>query len=171
MSKKTSQMVEAGQLAGAKVSIKRIHNDGLQEAVLLQNLGTVAQPMGGWVLASFRGNSFFSFPADLNFLPGTTIIVYSGQPLERQVQTGWSSTINLFWTNEQVWNNHGDMAIVFDADGVEVDRRAYPHERIMGSDDKHTMMLIQNVDGYQIIETPARQSRKTIRHANRLSTN
>ena len=32
-----------------------------------------------------------------------------------------------------MWDNGGDMVVLFDANGVEVDRYAYPHERIMGS--------------------------------------
>ncbi|MFA5873245.1 MAG: lamin tail domain-containing protein [Anaerolineales bacterium] len=170
MSKKTAQIVRAGQLEGVKLFIKKIHNDVLQESISIHNQGTVAQPMSGWVLASLRGQLFYPFPDNLIFLPGLTVVVHSGQQVQGQ---GWSDRIaqvDLFWTNEQVWNNRGDMATLFDADGFEIDRYIYPHERVMGSSDKRHKMLVQRPDGYQITDAPVHQPGRTIRHT-KTSTN
>lgn len=166
MSKQTAQIVRTGQLEGVKLNIKKIHNNGLQESVSLHNQGSVAQPMSGWIMASIRGELFYTFPDNLIFLPGMTVVVHSGQQVQGQVRSGRIAQIDLFWTNEQVWNNHGDMAILFDADGFEIDRYVYPHERIMGSSAEHHKTLVQSPDGYQITDAPVHQSGRIIRCTN-----
>ena len=170
MSKQTAQIVHTGQLEGVNLIIKKINNDGLQESVAIVNQGTVAQPMSGWTLASLRGKLFFQFPDNLILLPGMKVVVHSGQQKDGQVQRGFTGQINLFWTNEQVWNNRGDMAILFDVDGVVVDRYAYPHKRVMGSSAENAKLLVQTSDGYQITDAPVRKPGRTIRHTSR-STN
>jgi len=170
MSKQNAKIVRSGQLEGVKLIIKKIHNDGLQESVSIQNQGTVAQPMSGWILASLRGQLFFTFPDHLIFLPGMTVIVHSGQQRLGNVWSSKIARVDLFWTNEQVWNNHGDMAILFDADGNEIDRYAYPHGRVMGSSAEHRKMLVQNTDGQQIFDIPVRQPGRIVRHT-KTSTN
>ena len=166
MSKQTVQNVRVGQMNGVKLIIKKIHNDGMEESVSIKNQGTVAQPMSGWILASLCGKVFYTFPDNLILLPGKVIIVHSG--LQTQVQGRVSLIVqnDFFWTNEQVWNNHGDMAILFDADGNEVDRYAYPYKRVMGSSAEQRRMLIQHSDGYQIIDAPVHQTGRTNRHTN-----
>jgi hypothetical protein len=170
MSKQIVKIVRASQLEGVKLIIKKIHNDGLQESVSIHNKGTVAQPMSGWILASLRGELFYAFPDQLIFLPGMTVIVHSGQQTLEKVWGSKFAQVDLFWTKEQVWNNRGDMAILFDADGNEIDRYAYPHGRVMGSSAEHRKMLVQSTDGHQIIDIPVRQLGRTIRHT-KTSTN
>jgi len=48
--KRTSTIVRIGQVKGAKLKIKAVKNDGLQEYVTIINRGTVVQPMSGWCL-------------------------------------------------------------------------------------------------------------------------
>jgi len=170
MSKQTAQIVRVGQLEGVKLIIKKIHNDGLQESVSIRNQGTVAQPMSGWILASIRGQLFYPFPDNLIFLPGMTVVVHSGRQIQDQDRSIKIAQVDLFWTNEQVWNNRGDMAILFDADGIEIDRYVYPHKRVMGSSAEHHKILVRRSDGYQIIDAPVHQLVRTIRHTN-TSTN
>ena len=79
MSKRTSQIVRIGQLKVAKLKIKAVKNDCLQEYATIINRGTVAQPMSGWVLASLRRQTFYPFPDDLIFEPGMIVKVQSGQ--------------------------------------------------------------------------------------------
>jgi hypothetical protein len=164
--KQSVKTVRAGQLAGVKIIINKIHNVGLQESVSIQNQGTVAQPMSGWILASLRGESFYTFPDPLIFLPGMTVFIHSGQERPIKVRNSKIARIDLLWTNEQVWNNHGDLAILFDANGVEIDRFVYPHERVMGSSAEHRKRLVQNSDGYRIIDIPMDQQGRPIRHMN-----
>ena len=163
MSKQTSQIVRTGQLEGVKLIINKIHNDGLQESVSIQNQGTVSQPMSGWILASLRGQLFYTFPDNLIFLPGLTVVVHSGEQIQGQVRSNQIAQVDVFWTNEQVWNNRGDMAILFDVNGIEIDRYVYPHKRLMGSSAEHHKLLVQSPDGYQITDAPEHLPGRTIR--------
>jgi hypothetical protein len=122
MTKRTTQPARAGQLAGAQVKIGQVHNDALREYVTVVNVGTMAQPMGGWALASLRGERFYTFPDGLILLPEIVAVIHSGQGASD------NPPHDLLWTEEQVWNNQGDVAVLFDADGLEVDRCAYPHK-------------------------------------------
>jgi hypothetical protein len=144
MSKRTSSVVQNGQLEGAEITIEAIHNDGLQESITIINNGTVVQPMSGWVLASLRGQVFYQFPDDLLIRPGMNLVLYSGQQELQKVPSQHDVWRELFWTTDQVWNNHGDIAILFDANGQEIDRYSYPHKRVLGSSANRRKVLLHN---------------------------
>jgi hypothetical protein len=165
MSKRTSQIICAGQLSGAKLKIIVVENNGLQESATLINKGTVAQPMSGWVLASLRGQVFYSFPDDLIFEPSMVVVVQSGQQ-ESKKQNDQGIWANLLWTINQVWNNHSDTAILFDANGLEIDRHSYPHKRVMGSSTNHRKILMQNDNGFEIVNDVLHRSKKVTRKQN-----
>jgi hypothetical protein len=165
MSKRTSQIIRTGQLKGAKLKIKAVENNGLQESLTLINNGMVAQPMSGWVLASLRGQVFYSFPDDLIFEPGMVVMVQSGQQ-ESKKQNDQGIWANLLWTINQVWNNHSDTAILFDANGLEIDRHSYPHKRVMGSSTNHRKILMQNDNGFEIVNDVLHRSKKVTRKQN-----
>ena len=163
MSKRTSQIVCAGQLNGVKLKIKAIKNDGLQEYVTIINQGTVAQPMSGWVLASLCGEAFYPFPDDLMFEPGMIVMVQSGLQESKKTYNDQDVCTVLWWTIDQVWNNHGDTAILFDANGLEIDRHSYPHERVMGSSANRRKVLVRNDDGFEIVNESLRRAKKGTR--------
>ena len=144
MSKQSSHIVNTGQLDGANLKIEAVHNDGLQESVTIINQGTVIQPMSGWVLASLRGQALYPFPDDLLLRPSMNVMVHSGQPEPQKALTHQTARVDLLWTTEQIWNNHGDIAILFDANGQEIDRYSYPHGRVMGSSAKRRKVLLRN---------------------------
>jgi len=158
--KRTSTIVRIGQVKGAKLKIKAVKNDGLQEYVTIINRGTVVQPMSGWVLASLRGQAFYLFPDDLLFEPGMIVKVQSGQQELKKEQKDWDLLENLFWTIDQVWNNHSDTAILFDANGLEIDRLSYPHERVKGSSAYRRKILIRHDGGFEIINDSLRWAKK-----------
>jgi len=158
--KRTSTIVRIGQVKGAKLKIKAVKNDGLQECVTIINRGTVVQPMSGWVLASLRGQAFYLFPDDLLFEPGMIVKVQSGQQELKKEQKDWDLLENLFWTIDQVWNNHSDTAILFDANGLEIDRLSYPHERVKGSSAYRRKILIRHDGGFEIINDSLRWAKK-----------
>jgi hypothetical protein len=160
MSKQISQIVRIGQLKGAKLKIKAVKNDGLQEYAAIINRGTVAQPMSGWVLASLRGQTFYPFPDDLIFEPGMVVKVQSGQQEPKETNNKQGVWADLLWTVEQVWNNRGDTAILFDANGLEVDRHSYPHERVMGSGSNRRKVLVRKDNGFEIVNESLRQAKK-----------
>jgi hypothetical protein len=166
VSKQTSQIVSVGQLQGAKMKIKAVTNDGLQEYVTIINLGTVAQPMSGWVLASLRGQAFYPFPDDLIFEPDMVVEVQSGQLVLKNPHNERDVWAVLHWTIDQVWNNHSDTAILFDANGMEIDRLSYPHERVMGSSANRRKILVRHNDGFEIINDSLRRVKKVTRKQN-----
>ena len=163
MSKRTSQTVYVGQLKGAKLKIKAVKNDGLHEYAAIVNRGTVAQPMSGWVLASLRGQTFYPFPDDLMFEPGMIVKVQSGQQEPKKTNNKLGVWADLLWTVEQVWNNRGDIAILFDANGLEVDRHSYPHERVMGSGSNRRKVLVCKDNSFEIVNESLRQAKKGTR--------
>ena len=166
MPKRTPQIVRIGQLKGAKLKIKAVKNDGLQEYATIINRGTVAQPMSGWVLASLRGQTFYPFPDDLIFEPDMIVKVQSGQQEPKNTNNDWGIWKNLLWTIDQVWNNRGDTAILFDTNGLEIDRYSYPHERVMGSSAKRRKVLIRNDDGFEIVNESLRWAKKSAQKQN-----
>lgn len=160
MSKQTSQIVCAGQLRGAKLKIKAIKNDGLHEYATIINRGTVIQPMAGWVLASLRGQTFFPFPDDFMFEPGMIVKVQGGQQEQKKIHHDQGILADLLWSLDQVWNNHSDTAILFDANGVEIDRFSYPHARVMGSSANRRKILLRQDNGFEIINDSLRRAKK-----------
>lgn len=153
MSKNHVHAVCVGQLQGAKLDIVTVYNDGLTESVTITNHGTVDQPMNGWVLASLRGQLFYVFPEALFLAPGASVKVHSGQQSSSQILQTDPLAIDLYWTNVQVWNNQGDTAVLFDAEGVEVGCYVYPHDRVLKSSSKRPRKLLQGPEGYTIVSS------------------
>ena len=163
MSKRSSYVVQTGQLDGAKMIIEAVQNDGLQESVTIINRGTISQPMTGWVLASLRGQAFYLFPDDLILRPAWIIVIHSGQEEPQKTQRDQAIQADLLWSTQQVWNNHSDTAILFDANGVEIDRYSYPHSRVMGSSANRRKVLIRNNGGYVIGDESLKRAKKITR--------
>lgn len=163
MPERTSQVVRMGQLKGAKIKIKEVKNDGLHEYVTIVNRGTVTQPMSGWVLASLRGQAFYPFADDLILEPDMIVKIQSGQLKPKAAQAERGPLKKLLWTIGQVWNNHSDTAILFDANGVEVDRLSYPYERVMGSSANRRKVLVTGNSGFEIVNDSMSRSKKVTR--------
>jgi len=86
--------------------------------------------------------------------------VQSGQQEPKKEQKDWDLLENLFWAIGQVWNNHSDTAILFDANGLEIDRLSYPHERVKGSSAYRRKILRRHNDGFEIINDSIRRAKK-----------
>ncbi len=163
MSKGKSWSVQSGQLTGAHIKIETVQNNGLKESILVVNRGTMMQPMSGWVLASLIGQVFYLFPETLIIMPGMTVVIYSGQQNKELPRQGVYSRTEFTWTKDQVWNNHGDTALLFDANGIEVDRYSYPHNRVLGSSANHAKTLVCRDNSFEITDTPLVHTRKVTR--------
>ena len=163
MSERTSQVVRIGQLKGAKIKIKEVKNDGLQEYITIVNRGTVAQPMSGWVLASLRGQAFYPFTDGLVLEAGMLVKIQSGQLEPNAAQAERGALKKLLWTIGQVWNNHSDTAIMFDANGLEIDRHSYPYERAAGSRADRRKLLMDGDGGFKIVNDAQPRSKKVTR--------
>ncbi|MDE2806584.1 MAG: lamin tail domain-containing protein [Gemmatimonadota bacterium] len=82
------------------------------EYVVIQNLGAVAQAIGGWRLCDLA-NHCFSFPAGAVLAAGATITLYSGPGRSdgNRYHMGY---------RRAVWNNNGDTATLYDERGAVV---------------------------------------------------
>ncbi|MGH7451375.1 MAG: lamin tail domain-containing protein [bacterium] len=159
MSKRAAKPTRTGQLAGARIKILGVYNHGLREFVTIINRGTVAQPLGGWVLVARRGNRFYFFPDDLILMSKMQISIHSG------FATLNNPPHHLFWTDEQMWSNRNDVALLFDSNGLEIDRIAYSHKRMLGHDTQRRQRLLNDGETWQLVDEPLRQTRKIVRQA------
>lgn len=163
MSKRAPQPTRTGQLAGAKIKIVGVYNHGLREHVAIVNQGTVAQPLGGWALVVQRGKRFYFFPDDLILMPGMKVFIHSGQEALN------SPPYHLFWTDEQMWSNRSDVALLFDHGGREIDRCAYSHKRMLGHDTQRRKRLLNDGETWRLVDEPRQQTRKVFRQARELA--
>jgi len=79
---------------------------------VIQNLGAVAQAIGGWRLCDLA-NHCFSFPAGAVLAAGGTITLYSGPGRSD------GSRYHMGY-RRAVWNNNGDTATLYDERGAVV---------------------------------------------------
>ncbi|MCG3118033.1 MAG: hypothetical protein ALAOOOJD_00166 [bacterium] len=159
MSKRGPKPTRTGQLAGARIKIVGVYNHGLREHVAIENQGTVAQPLGGWALVSLRGKQFYFFHDNLILWPGMKMSIHSGQDALNNPPS------HLFWTDEQMWSNHNDVALLFDHGGLEIDRCAYSHKRILSHDTQRRKRLHHDGETWRLVDEPLRQTRKVFRQA------
>jgi hypothetical protein len=159
MSKRAPQPTRTGQLAGARIKIVGVYNHGLREHATIVNQGAVAQPLGGWALVALRGNRFYFFPDGLILTPGMKVFIYSGQDALN------SPPYHLFWTDEQMWSNRNDVALLFDNTGLEIDRCAYSHKRMLDHDPQRRKRLLNDGETWRLVDEPLRQNRKIVRQA------
>ncbi|MCL4707230.1 lamin tail domain-containing protein [bacterium] len=157
MSKRAPQPTRTGQLAGAKIKIVGVYNQGLQEHIAIVNQGTVAQPLVGWSLIAERGNRRYAFPDDLILRPGMKVFIHSGQNALNNPPD------HLFWTDEQMWSNRNDVALLFDYRGLEIDRCAYSHKRMLGHEAKRRKRLLDEGETWRLVDEPRPQARKIVR--------
>jgi hypothetical protein len=93
--------------------------------------------------------------------PNMVIAIRSGQGAEDDPPRA------LFWTEQQVWNNQGDVAVLSDADGREVDHHAYPHQRILGKGMQRRRRLQRAVETWRVVDEPLSRASEPIRRVRR----
>ena len=94
------------------------------EVVVIVNTGASPQVMTGWELLSQEGEQRFVFPP-FTLDPGAAVRVTSG-PNGQQDPPGvlqWLKSDGSPYRGH-VWNNDGDVAVLFDSGGNEVSRFA-----------------------------------------------
>lgn len=87
------------------------------EIVGIKNSGKASLDMTGWYLISVEGNQRYDFPSGYILSPGATVYVTSGKNAKNQPPT------YLKWTTANIWNNSGDVAQLFNRDGVKVSEK------------------------------------------------
>ncbi|MDO0822696.1 MBL fold metallo-hydrolase [Desulfosporosinus nitroreducens] len=80
------------------------------EVVTITNRGNTAVNLTGWKLVSEVGNQIYNFPTDTTLTAGGSLKVVSGE----KARAGSDS---LLWTESNIWNNDGDPAALYDAQG------------------------------------------------------
>ena len=82
------------------------------EYVVIENRGCEAVNLEGWQLKD-ESNHVYSFPS-ITLAPGASVRVHTG--------SGNDTDSDLYWgKGAPVWNNRGDTAYLYDADGKLVD--------------------------------------------------
>lgn len=114
------------------MKICEVHNVGLNESVMTIHQGKVAQPLSGCAYVRLHGQVFYPFLEDFMLQPKIIVVLCSGQPGLKNAANSQPNQNELFWTTDQVWNKHSDSAILFNENGIEVERHSYRHERITG---------------------------------------
>ena len=73
--------------------------------------------MTGWVIVSVKGNQRFGFPNGYVLAAGASVTVQSASKAEH------NPPAILRWTTDNIWNNDGDPAELYDNKGNLIDRR------------------------------------------------
>ena len=93
--------------------IKIISKNLEMETVGIKNSGRTDVILTGWRLNSVQGNQSYTFPS-FRLKAGETVYITSG------LYAKDNGTTHLRWTTENMWNNTGDAAKLFDSKGILV---------------------------------------------------
>ena len=85
--------------------------DAIKEIVRILNRTSFNVDMTGWTLVSTKGNQVYHFPEGFILTAWNSVDLLSGP---RQPQ---DLPRTLIWTNENIWNNNGDTAQLYNAEG------------------------------------------------------
>jgi large subunit ribosomal protein L20 len=90
------------------------------EYVRLVNNLDEAVELTNWTLQDSESKHIYNFP---------TFTLAAGAEVQLWTKAGEDDDANLYWNSRgAIWNNDGDTAILFNADGVEVSRYSYEGE-------------------------------------------
>ncbi len=132
------------QVPGAEVVIEGVSADELEESVTVTNRGQIDQPLTGWALATLHGGQVFEFPEGTTLPPGGQVRVLSGE----QARPGRPG--EFLWSNEYLWSNHSDTALLFDEKGHEVSRFTYPRPTLRENRRPRRKILDQDRAGFHL---------------------
>lgn len=92
---------------------------GADEYVRIENVGTAPQTMTDWRILSVEGSQTFYFPTGYILSAGASVRVHSGPGAIHSPPT------DLRWTAAYIWNNDGDEARLYNAQGQLIDTWSY----------------------------------------------
>lgn len=92
-----------------------MYNKSYKEYVQITNQGTGPQDMAGWSVSGSKGDERYTFPGGYILQAGGVVRLHSG--------TDGVDTFpgDIYWTTKNVWNNKGETAYLWDAQGGQVD--------------------------------------------------
>ncbi len=102
------ELIEFNSTSQGLVELSNVDLRG--ETVTITNRSNTAVNLTGWKLVSEVGNQIYNFPTDTTLTAGGSLKVVSGE----KVRAGSDS---LLWTESNIWNNDGDPAALYDAQG------------------------------------------------------
>ena len=105
---------------GSAVILSEYGGTQVPEFMAVTNTGDTDVDLTGWYLFSVRHgaeNQTFYFPDGYVLAAGATVRVYSGPGGGEAVAAADGV---LFWTEDRMWNDKGDPAELYDADGIMV---------------------------------------------------
>jgi hypothetical protein len=92
------------------------HQTVNQEYVKITNKGTTAVKMKGWKITDKGKKHTYYFPSSYSLKSKTTVTLYTGK--------GTNTATKLYWgRSAYVWNNEGDTAYLYNAQGKLVSSR------------------------------------------------
>ncbi len=100
------------------VTITMIHNEGTNEYLELTNRSSRAADLSGWYVRDESG-TVLTIPDGARLEPGGVLRIYSGAGGVH------APPFSYYLSQRQVWNNSGDTAELFDAEGQLADEYAY----------------------------------------------
>ncbi|MCP4105145.1 MAG: hypothetical protein GY749_06355 [Desulfobacteraceae bacterium] len=95
--------------------VKRVQSD---EYIEIANKGTGDADMSGWRVTSSGRGQDFTFPEGAALQPGKSFRIYTNE-----VHAEWGGFS--FGSKTAIWNDKGDVGILYDADGKEISKFSY----------------------------------------------
>ena len=96
----------------ASVQIAKIQAGGRDEYIEIKNTGNVAVNLSDWKIWS-KGGQWYTF-SNITLQPGESVSIHSGP-----------QATGIVWMKGYVWNNDGDEAVLYDAEGNVIDTYKY----------------------------------------------
>lgn len=87
------------------------------EVVVVHNMDSKDIDLTGWKLVSTEGNQTYNFPTGFVLGTGESVKIVSGRNATNNPPN------QLLWTTSYIWNNAGDTAVLYDANGQELSRK------------------------------------------------
>lgn len=103
----------------AQLRIGYLSYSGTDEYVRIENVGTAPQTMTSWRILSVEGSQTYYFPTGYVLAAGSNVRVHSGPGAIH------SPPADLRWTTAYIWNNDGDEARLYNAQGQLIDTWSY----------------------------------------------
>ena len=91
-----------------------------REFVMISNRSSATVDLTGWTLVSTIGDQRFTFPAGYKLEAWSDVFILSG------LNNFYVTNPHFYWTTENMWNNNGDTAQLYNADGVLVNEIISP---------------------------------------------
>lgn len=116
-----------GKEASSSIHISDIMADGKEartegdEYIEVENLAIASVDISHWSLDAGHGKTF-TFPEETFLLPGQKVRVFTNKI---DLASGGYS----FGSSQAIWNNHGDIGQLFNAEGELIDKYAYGDKR------------------------------------------